>query len=330
MACKFAMSSPGLGLRTIKTGLFAFAFCIVSEAAAQSAAAPPAAADALTPAAPTTSAPTAEECLTAHREAQALRRQYRLLESRDQLLACGNSACPGPVKRDCLRWLDEVALQIASVVVHVDTGDSSPPHDVKVYIDGNLRFESIPNRAIELNPGTYRFRFEVEGRQPVELEVTVEEAEKFKNVTVKYSAPEKNPNGLSGGSSNSSSRSPISVSFAPSSKGPERPVPTATYIFAGLGAAAAINFAFWGISAQSLKGELEDKCAPNCEQVYIDRIRTRALVADISLGISVASFATAAITYFARPQAQSTQPLDVGFGVLPGGGLVGQLRVSNF
>ena len=275
---------------------------------------------------PTVSVLTAEQCVDSHRESQTLRRQYRLLESRDRLLECSNTACPAPVRKDCLRWLDEVAIQISSVVVHVDTGDSSQPNNVKVYIDSDLRFESIPSRAIELNPGTYTFRFEVQGRQPIELQVTVAEAEKFKNVTVKYSPPEKSTSvGL--GQDNSTQK-PISVHFVTPTRSPTRPVPTVTYIFAGLSGAAAVNFAIWGLWTQSLKSDLEAKCAPDCAQNFIDRAKTRALVADISLGVSIASLATAAITYFARPEANP--PLDVAVGPLPNGGIMGQVRFWDF
>ena len=270
--------------------------------------------------------PSAEQCVVAHRESQTLRRQYHLLESRDRLLECSNTACPGMVRKECQRWLDEVAVQISSVVVHVETGGSSPPDNIKVYIDGTLRFESIPNRAIELDPGTYRFRFEVPDRQPVELQVTVVEAEKFKNVTVKYSPPGKETDGLSVGRDDATHK-PVSIRLVAPQKA-ERPVPTATYIFAGLGAAAAVNFAVWGIWTQSLKSTLEDKCAPDCHQEYITRIKTRALIADISLGVSVAALSTAAITYFARSEVKP--PVDVALGPLPNGGFFGQLKFAAF
>ena len=321
MASKLT-SSVLYGFRAFKLRSCALALCVASQVAAQPGST--AAAPNLNPGS-TSKESTTEECVVAHRESQTLRRQYHLLESRDRLLQCSNTACPAVVRKDCQRWLDEVAVQISSVVVHVDTGDSAPPNNVKVYIDGDLRFESIPNRAIELDPGTYRFRFEVGGRQPVELQVTVVEAEKLKNVTVKYSPPEKEPSGLASGQD--SSKKPISISLVPP-KQAERPVSASTYVFAGLGGLAAINFAIWGIWTQSYKSELQSQCAPNCDQKDIDRIKTRALVADISLGVSVASLTTAAITYFARPQAKV--PMDVAVGTLPNGGFMARLQYAGF
>ena len=309
---------------TLHLCLCTLVLCIATQSVAQSAATQHKEADTKgnNGAIPAASEVSPEACVKAHQESQTLRRQYRLLESRDRLLLCSNTDCPGLVRKDCLRWLDEVAVQISSVVVHVDSGDSNAPHNVKVYIDNDLRFESIPNRAIELDPGTYHFRFEVEGRQPVDLQVTVAEAEKFKNVTVNYSPPAKSSNGIAI-SKDDSARNPISVKFVSPSKTTTRPVPAVTYLFAGLGGAAAVNFGIWALSTQSLKHDLEQKCSPNCDQKYIDRVRTRALVADISLGVSVASFATAAITYFARPEAKPL--LDVAVGPLPNGGFIGQV-----
>ena len=331
MASEF-VSSVLHSFRVRKLRWYALVLCVASQggAAPSSAKLPAADAPQSTIGSDTTvSTPTADQCVSAHRESQTLRRQYHLLESRDRLLECSNTACPALVRNECQRWLEEVAVQISSVVVHVDTGDSAPPNNIKVYIDGALRFESIPNRAIELDPGTYSFRFEVGGRQPVELQVTVVEAEKLKNVTVKYSPPEKDSNNVAIGRDNPGNK-PISISFVSPPKPAERPVPTSVYIFAGLGGVAAINFAYWAVRTQTFKSDLEDKCAPLCDQQYIDRVKTRALVADISLGVSVASLATASIIYFTRPKPKKEPVMDVAFLPLSHGGFMGQLKFVSF
>ncbi|HMA97677.1 MAG TPA: hypothetical protein VKP30_33560 [Polyangiaceae bacterium] len=272
-------------------------------------------------AAPTTRSapPTVDECLAAHREAQSLRKQFRLRESRELLSDCSHDACPGPVKRDCMRWIDDITMQMPSVVFRLDTGDGTPTNKVKVYADGQLLFESIPNRAVEMNPGTYRLRFELEGKPPVEQEISLGEGEKFKNVSVKFESTKK-PETPGAGTPGAVGPAPLTPEPAVEHK---RPIPIATYVLAGVGAAAAISFGVTAIWSESLRKELKNECAPNCEQEFIDRVRTRGYIADISLGVSVASFAAATVFYFTRPVVEMPVKLDVAF--LPHGGFAGSV-----
>ncbi|HEY5954901.1 MAG TPA: hypothetical protein VIV60_00060, partial [Polyangiaceae bacterium] len=79
--------------------------------------------------------PSLNECLSIHREAQALRKQYRLLESRGLLAECSHDACPAPVKRDCVRWVDEVDAQVPSVVFRTESAESINWDQLKIYVD---------------------------------------------------------------------------------------------------------------------------------------------------------------------------------------------------
>lgn len=268
-----------------------------------------------------TTPPTVDECLAAHRESQSLRKQLHLRESRELLSDCSHDACPGPVKRDCMRWIDDIAAQMPSVVFRIDTGEASPSTKVKILVDDQTLFDSLPGRAVEMNPGTYRFRFVLESGQAVEQEVVLSEGEKFKNVAVRFEptqkpTPEVGPTQPLRPAATPTTNETVSTQT--------RPVPLATYIFAGVGTAAAINFGIWAIWSESLRSELKRECAPNCEQEYVDRVRTRGYVADISLGVSVASFAAASIFYFTRPAV--TLPVKVELGMLPNGGFAGTVR----
>lgn len=267
-----------------------------------------------------TTPPTVDECLAAHREAQSLRKQLHLRESRELLSDCSHDACPGPVRRDCMRWIDDIAVQMPSVVFRVDTGDSPATSKVKILVDNQTLFDSLPGRAVEMNPGTYRFKFVLENGQAVEQELVLAEGEKFKNVAVRFE-PAQKPTPETG------SQSTRPETLPPASNEPmstqTRPVPLATYIFAGVGAAAAINFGVWGIWSESLRSELKKDCAPNCEEEYVDRVRTRGYIADISLGVSVASFAAASIFYFTRPTV--SLPVKVDIATLPNGGFAGTI-----
>jgi hypothetical protein len=113
-----------------------------------------------------------------------------------------------------------------------------------------------------------------------------------------------------------------------------RPIPLTVWVFAGVGAAAAINGTVWGLSTQALKGELETACAPpdheGCPPASIDIVKQRALIADISWGVSALSLVTAGAFYFLRPEKpveSNAVELDVSW--LPDGGAIGTLRWSG-
>ncbi len=268
--------------------------------------------------------PTTAECVAAHRQGQTLRKQFGLLESRVLLEQCGNAACPAPVMRDCLRWLDEIASQLSSVVFHVEV-DAKSARNVKIYVNDELRFQVVPNRAVEFNPGTYRIRFETEGKPAIEKEVVVGEAEKLKNVTVKFAA-EQIPSKTEPAAPHEDPK-PVTPPSRPATV-ESRPIPLGSYIFAGLGAAAMINFAAWGFSSKTLVSDLQGRCSPECDPDQVDRARLRATIADISLGVGVASFATATVLYLLRP-GMST-PVEVNVSMLPRGGIAGSVRLMAF
>lgn len=322
------LTAPTRFSSLLGVGSIALALTVTVEAMAQQPA-PPAKeqGDASAPT-PKTGAgtPTVEECITAHREGQELRRQLRLMEARGILTECGSASCPGPVKRDCLRWVDEIATQLPSIVFRVDGEGGESSRNIRIFVENELRFQVVPNRAVEFNPGTYRFRFESDGKPPIEQEVVLGEAEKFKAVTIKFASESKTADAAAAQSVTTAK--PLTPTLSAPAKSESRPVPLATYLFAGLGVVATANFVGWGLSSKSLVSDMQDRCAPDCEQVYIDRARTRALVADISLGVGVASFATATLFYFLRPTV--TRPVEMDVGALPHGGFIGSVRVTAF
>ncbi len=266
-----------------------------------------------------------EQCLSAHTEGQELRKIGRLRESRELIRTCTNASCPSLVRRDCLRWVDELGLQIPSVVFVVTVRGENRT-DAKVFLNDELIFDGLPGRAVEINPGTHRFRFEVAGHDPIETEILLGEGEKFRTISAAFDpvdgaaqrpAPAEPP----------PAAEPEPLAPPPTAEPPRRPVPLMTWIMGGVGVAAAANWATWGLIHQSTKKDYEDPvngCAPNCDTKKLKQI---GLIADVSLGVSVASFATAAILYITRPTKPA--PIQMGAMVLPDGGYVG-VSVNTF
>ena len=106
-------------------------------------------------------------------------------------------------------------------------------------------------------------------------------------------------------------------------------MPVATYVFGGIGIAAALSGGAWGISNAALRSDMETECAPNCSDRSIDVLKQRALIADISWGVSIVSLATAATIYFLRPEETRELPVAVDVRLRPAGAL-GTISVSHF
>lgn len=275
------------------------------------------------PASPPAESSTADpvvECLSDHTEGQQLRRDGKLIESRDTFRQCSATACPSQIIRDCYAWMEETNRQIPSVSVTV-TADGVARADVQVYIDGVLAAQSLSGRAIDVNPGPHQIRVVLPPFEPFEEQIVVTEGEKFRVVNVNFTTPGRQ----------------VARPGAPRSAPPPevemaRPVPISTYVFGGIGIAAAISGGAWGISNMALRSDMEDKvngCAPNCSDRSIEVLKQRALLADISWGVSIVSLATAATIYFLRPEEPVEPPIAVDLHLVPSGA-VGTLSLTRF
>lgn len=256
-----------------------------------------------------------DACLASHTEGQELRLQGKLLEARDQLMQCSATGCPSQVIRDCLGWLEQIQVQIPSVGFRV-TADGASRADVTVVIDGKVVLEQLSGKSIDLNPGPHQVKVVLPPFEPYEKDIVVSEGDKFRMVEVAFNTP--------------ASELPPPETTGPAVVEMHRPIPMTAWVFAGLSAATAINGTAWGLSSYALKGELEAACAPGCRPDSVAILKQRALIADISWGVSAASLVAASAFYFLRPEKpveEDTVELNVSW--LPDGGAVGSIRWSG-
>lgn len=299
------------GLHTLAALALSFVVSSPLTALGQEAPAPPAA-ESRTP-------DPVMECLGNHTEGQQLRRDGKLIESRDSFRQCSANACPSEIIRDCLGWMEEVDKQIPSVGFAV-TADGVSRADVQVFIDDVQVLDKLSGRAITVNPGPHRVRVVLPPFAPFEEQVVFTEGDKFRIVDVKFTSPRTTPDPVT--------TTPGAPTPTPAAE-PVRPVPIATYVFGGIGIAAALSGGAWGISNAALRSDMENQCAPNCSDRSIGVLKQRALIADISWGVSIVSLATAATIYFLRPEETRELPVAVDVRVLPAGAL-GTISVAHF
>lgn len=234
-----------------------------------------------------------QSCISASERAQQLRSDAKLLASREQLLSCARDVCPSVIRKDCARWLAEVDEALPTIVLGAKDNDGHDVSDVKVTVDDKPFADHLDGKAVSVDPGSHIFKFERNGEDPISETVLVREGEKNRIVAIAFR-------------------------HAKSEKGDPPPVvktvSPAAWIFGGVGVVALGSFAYFGLLARSTANDLRATCAPACPEDDVSRVRSKLLVADVSLAVSLLSFG-AAMYFFLNP----TETRAVAFMPLPGG-----------
>lgn len=235
-------------------------------------------------------------CAAASERAQSRRIEGKLVAARAELLTCAKAECPAVVRQDCEAWLKEVDQSLPSIVVGARTADGKDVLEARVLLDGALASDALTGKAVPLDPGVHELRVEHPGDTPVVERVVVREGEKNRLITVVFGAP-----------APAKRESPVPERPPPPPDGVKeanhRPIPAAAYVTAGVGVAALIAAGVFGGLANARYDELEDTCGRtrSCPKDAIDDVKTRAVTADIALGVGVVAIAAAAVIFFTRP-----------------------------
>jgi hypothetical protein len=258
-----------------------------------------------------------ETCLEDHARGQELRLGGKLLQARDAFLHCSATHCPNQIQRDCSGYLEQIQVQVPSVVLRV-TADGVSRGDVKVFLDGRLALDRLTGKALDLDPGPHQLRVVLPPYPPYKQSLIVSEGERFRVIEVAFAQPKPN--------------APAEDARQERRLEMHRPIPVSSYIFGGVGAAALISGVGWGVSTWSLKNELEAGCAPTCSQKSVNVLRQRALFADVSWGVGAASLIAASVLYLIRPEVpvEVEERVEVGVSWLRERGAVGTVSFSAF
>ncbi len=245
-----------------------------------------------------------QACIAASEKAQQLRADSKLMSSREQLLSCARDVCPAVVRKDCARWLAEVEEALPTIVLAARDGAGHDVAAVKVTVDDKPFADKLEGKAQPIDPGSHVFKFEREGGPSLTETVLVREGEKNRIVSVTFAAPSDGAAAAAPGKSDAALPG-------------ERVVNPAAWVLGGVGVAAFASFAYFGISGRSRASELRSTCAPGCAESDVDSVKSKLLIADVSLGVSVVSLGIATYLFLNPTRSESKS---VSFSPLPGGG----------
>jgi hypothetical protein len=254
----------------------------------------------------------AQNCISDYEDAQTLRREAHYERALAKFGACAAPACPSAVSLECVAWASKLDATMPRIVVRAQDEHERPIAGVLVKVD-DLERGRLPAAAeMKLDPGEHVIRAEAWGYSPVEAHVVVEDDPRprplvllLRNELVAQ-APRTT-------TSDSGSSPSISTDKAPHANSTR----VLAYVFGGLGVVAMGGFAYFGLAGTHEKHEL-DACKPYCDPSRVDSARLKLTLADVSLGVGIASLGAAVWLYVASRDGGSRQAR-VGVMALPGG-----------
>jgi hypothetical protein len=219
-----------------------------------------------------------DACFHAVDSGQQLRTSRKLAAAKDQFIVCARPVCPGPVKKDCAQWLAEVEATLPSVVFGAKDPKGGDLLDVSVAVDNSPLLDKLDGSSIPIDPGPHVFHFEWKGHTTVDQQVLIREGEKNRLVTATFPM--------------SSAPGVLATTPTPQATG-SRPIPVGVWILGGLAVAGGAAFTGLGLAAESEANNLRSTCAPNCSSSQVDSARVKVILADVSLGVGIASLGIA-------------------------------------
>jgi hypothetical protein len=207
------------------------------------------------------------------------RAQNKLIASRERFQTCAASDCPPIIRKDCLEFGAAVEQNLPTLRLQARDPQGRPVEGVDVDLDGVRLRADLVQQLIAVDPGDHLFRFRAPDETTVSVSVRAKTGEKERIVVAEFPNPERRKTD---------------------------PWPTVTYALAGVGGLGIASFVGFGLAGKSLEHELDD-CAPNCtNHRTADRMHTRYLIADISLGVGMLSLGAAAYLFFTHPKSFSS------------------------
>ncbi|MBI5533983.1 MAG: hypothetical protein HY898_14775 [Deltaproteobacteria bacterium] len=242
----------------------------------------------------------ARECIAVHERALEQRNKGHLTEAEPGFATCARSPCPPIIRSECVRLLEDVRRNLPTIVIAAVDASGADVVDASVWIDGSKVAERLGAEATPIDPGQHEVELRRADGTHQRTSILVREGEKVRRIQLRFA--------------------PVAGKAPVSPPSPGKPGIMLPLALAGVGVLAGGLFAVLAASGKSEESRLDRECSPACSAEDVDRVRTRYLFADISLGVSLLSFAGAAWTYWGQSSdssAPSTRQGPVSSG-LPG------------
>lgn len=236
-------------------------------------------------------------CTDAAENGQQSRDEGKFRAAYQAFTACGQQECPGIIKADCVRWLSELEKMLPTVVV-IARDAVGRDMDGRILMDGALLAERLDGNPIIVDGGSHVFRFEAKDGAAAEERVIIHAAEKNRILDIRLGTTAQKPSTDS------------SKADSDNASGDRARVSPLAWILGGVGILGMGGFAYFGLSANAQLSDLRAQpCAASatCAEADLDQVKTKHIVADISLGVGVVALG-AAVWLLVSGSASSSNP----------------------
>jgi hypothetical protein len=255
------------------------------------------------------------ECAESYEAAQERRAAGDLQSALEQLKLCVREECRDFMRADCSTWMGQVEAAMPTVVFAARR-DGRDLSQVKVLRDGEVMTEVLDGAPISLNPGRYSFRFEASGSPPENLDLVIRAGEKNRIVRIDFS-----PSRPAGAPPQASAQPGQPPPEHPSADGGTNALPI---VLGAVGVAGVAGFATFAVVGREQESDLQATCAPHCTDAQVAPVRTKYLVADVSLGVGILGLAASTYFFLQEPPAEesgTSSTWSVNFASRKGGGV---------
>jgi hypothetical protein len=264
---------------------------------------------------------TKDQCVDANGLGQQLRRDGKLAGARAQFRTCANPACPGMVRDDCTKRLDEVETMQPSVVFDVKDGRGHDLTEVRVSVDGAVLTEHLDGRLLQVDPGEHVFVFETKGRPPFKQTLVIREGEKGIHEPIAVEPLE--PNGTATAPSTSTAAGAPELVGSNDSRNGRRLA--GAVLAAGGVLGIGVGAAFGVLTLNKIAAQNRDCASSGCDptsyaQASSDHsaANTDRLVSIVGFGVGGAVLLSGALLFFLSPAPAPDH--SVGLAILPAAG----------
>lgn len=227
------------------------------------------------------------DCPSSSEEGQRLRDKNKYVDARAMFRACSQSSCPAIVRKDCTKWLAELEETQPSIVIAAQDATGADLAAVKVLVDDRQVASRVDGSSIPVDPGEHTLRIEAPGHAPQTQRLIVRVNEKNRLVRVVFQD----------GATSAPVGPPRAAPGPPPVESPRSGPPVLALVLTGVGVVALGSFAYFGLTSKSDLSKLHSDCAPFCDQSQLDDVKSRMVVADVSLGVGIVALGVAAVLF---------------------------------
>ena len=252
--------------------------------------------------------PTTAECLSANEASLTARSQQKLRDAREKLLVCAARSCPGDVRDECTRGVNELNAALPTIVFEAKDADGADLIAVKVTMDGETLTDHLDGTAIAVDPGAHTFSFETPGHPKAEKKFVIREGEKGRREQIV----------LGGGEASAGTTMPTGPAIAEPSPGlgGQR---IGALVAGGAGVVAIGVGTVFGLRAKSKHDDAQKICpdrqCPNMDGVKLwnDAI-SAGNIATVAFVVGAVGIAGGAVLWFTGGRESSGGTTQVGLG----------------